>query len=85
MKKLDVPKSEAMIFRMLAGQWMSDRRVARILRCKTDEAYDRVKEIAYKRELCSVRIENREGEGQMIVVKPRKKTTILRFVSILPT
>jgi len=84
MKKLNVPKNEAMIFKMLSGRWMTDRRVAKLLHCKTNEAYGRVKEIACKHNLYPMRIEANESGGWIIVLKPSAKATILKFVSILP-
>ena len=83
MKKLKVSQPGRMILEMLAGRWMSDKDVARVLRCESEEAYDRVRKMADKHELYSMRVEDRKG-GQMIVIKPRSKPTILKFVSILP-
>lgn len=84
MKKLKVAQPEAMIFHMLGGKWMSDTDVATVLHCEPKEAYDKVRKIAYKHNLYSMRIEDQGREGRMIVVKPRSKATILKFVSILP-
>ena len=84
MKKLSVPKNEAMIFKMLAGTWMSDRKVARLLHCESKEAYDIVKQIARRQNLYPMRIEGGEDGGWMIVLRPSAKITVLRFVSILP-
>jgi hypothetical protein len=84
MKKLSVPKNEAMIFKMLAGTWMTDRKVARLLHCESNEAYDRVKQIARRQNLYPMRIEEGENGGWMIVLRPSAKVTVLKFVSILP-
>jgi hypothetical protein len=73
-----------MIFRMLTGTWMTDTRVARLLHCKTSEAYSKVKEIACKQNLYPMRIEADESGGWIIVLKPDAKATVLKFVSILP-
>ena len=84
MKKLAVSRSEAMLFRMLSGRWMADSNVARILHCKENEAYDKVREIACKQKLYPMRIEEGQQGGWIIVLRPRAKVTVLRFVSILP-
>jgi len=85
MRKLSVPRSEAMIFKMLSGTWMTDRRVARLLHCKTNEAYTKVKEIASKHNLYPMRVESGEDEGWIIVLRANAKVTVLKFVSILPS
>ena len=84
MKKLKVTQPEAMIFQMLNRKWMSDTDVATILHCQPNEAYSKVRKIASKHKLYSMRIEDGEKEGQIIVLKPSSKATILKFVSILP-
>jgi hypothetical protein len=84
MRKLRVPQPDAMIFKMLAGTWMTDRKVARLLHCKSNEAYDRVKEIACGQNLYPMRIEEGEDGGWVIVLRPNAKATVLKFVSILP-
>jgi len=84
MKRLRVPRSEVMIFRMLNGKWMRDRRVARLLHCEPNDAYGKVKEIARKHNLYSMRIEESENGGWITVIKPRAKATVKKFVSILP-
>lgn len=84
MKKLKVTQPEAMIFEMLNRTWMSDTDVATILHCQPNEAYSKVRKIASKHKLCSMRIEDAKTEGQIIVVRPCSKATIQKFVSILP-
>lgn len=84
MRKLKVPQPEAVIFRMLAGAWMTDRKVAKLLHCNSNEAYDRVKEIACGQNLYAMRIEEGEDGGWVTVLRPSHKATVLKFVSILP-
>lgn len=84
MRKLKVTQPEAMIFQMLNRKWMSDMDVAMILHCEPSEAYSKVRKIANKHKLYSMRIEYGEKEGHIIVLKPSSKATILKFVSILP-
>ena len=83
MEKLRIVPRDAMLFRMLHRNWMSPSDVARILHCKPTEAYNRVRRIANKRRLIAMRIDG-EKEEKIIVIRPSTKTTILRFVSILP-
>jgi hypothetical protein len=84
MKKLKVTQPEGMIFQMLDRRWMTDADVATILHCQPSEAYSKVRRIATKHNLYSMRIEDGKSEGQIIVIKPNSKATILKFVSILP-
>jgi hypothetical protein len=84
MRKLKVTQPEAMIFQMLNRRWMSDTDVATILRCQPNEAYSKVRKIASRHSLYSMRIEDEKNDGLIIVIKPCSKATILKFVSILP-
>jgi hypothetical protein len=84
MRKMKVTQPEATIFRMLSGTWVTDADVASVLRCHPSQAYNRIRKIAAEHGLCCVRIETGDEESQMIVVTSRNKTTILKFVSILP-
>lgn len=84
MRKLRIRQPEAMIFQMLNRRWMSDSDVATILHCQPDEAYDKVVKIASKHKLYTMRIKDGQKGGQMIVIKPSSRATILKFVSILP-
>jgi len=83
MEKLRIPPRDAMIFRMLHRNWMSPGEVAKILHCKPSEAYNRVRRIANRRKLIAMRIDG-ENEEKIIVVRASTKTTVLKFVSVLP-
>ena len=83
MRKLNLKPLDAMLLRMLNRSWVTDRDVARILRCHPKHAFDKLREVARRRKLCAVCIVTANHQ-KMIVVKPCTEETISKFVTILP-